>query len=329
MDLLPILRRFKDRRVLVVGDLILDSYLWGKVSRISPEAPVPVVDVQGESFTLGGAANVAQNIVSLGGRATVMGVAGRDRAAETLKELLTDRGIDFTIVEDKRPTTVKTRVIAHSQQMVRFDQENRDYLSGKSLRGILEALGDAVRACDAVVISDYRKGVITKEVIRSLVEEAGGKKFVAVDPKVGHFHLYKKVSLITPNLMEASQGAGVEITDGKTLRRAGSALLKKLGLQAVLITRGEEGMSLFHKGQVVHIPTLTRKVYDVTGAGDTVIASFALSRASGASLEESAVLANHAAGIVVAEVGTASATQEKVRGSMKMMKSLDIRRERL
>jgi D-beta-D-heptose 7-phosphate kinase/D-beta-D-heptose 1-phosphate adenosyltransferase len=329
MDLLPILRKFKGRRVLVVGDLILDSYLWGKVSRISPEAPVPVVDVKGESFTLGGAANVAQNIISLGGRATVMGVAGRDRAAETLKELLADRGIDFTIVEDKRPTTVKTRVIAHSQQMVRFDQESRDYLSGKSLRGILDALGDAVRACDAVVVSDYRKGVITKEVIRSVLDAGGGRKFVAVDPKVGHFHLYRNVSLITPNLMEASQGAGAEIKNEKTLKRAGSKLLKKLGLQAVLITRGEEGMSLFHKEQVVHIPTLARKVYDVTGAGDTVIASYTLSRASGASLEESAIIANHAAGIVVAEVGTASATREKVRASMKLMKSIDIRRERL
>jgi D-beta-D-heptose 7-phosphate kinase/D-beta-D-heptose 1-phosphate adenosyltransferase len=299
MDLLPVLKRFGQQRVLVIGDLILDCFIWGKVTRISPEAPVPVVDVQSNTFALGGGANVANNIVALGGQATVLGVVGSDWAAGTMEEIFKDKGIDFVAVEGRRPTTVKTRVIAHSQQVVRFDQEPEH---------------------DAVLISDYSKGVVTGEVVRSVIRASKGKKFIAVDPKVGHFHLYKGISLVTPNLMEASQGAGVEITDEKTLIRAGSRLLKKLGCKAVLLTRGEEGMSLFQDGSVIHIPTLARKVFDVTGAGDTVIAAFALAHAARASMEEAAVISNHAAGIVVGEVGTATATQARIRQSIRQSK---------
>lgn len=328
MNLLPILKHFTDRRVLVIGDLILDRFIWGKVSRISPEAPVPVVDVIDNSYMPGGAANVASNIVSLGGHATVMGVVGEDRAAERIRDLMVGQGIDFLSVDDKRPTTVKTRVIAHNQQVVRFDQENRDYVGGKALKALLSSAGKAVGEHDAVIISDYKKGVVTAELIKEVLRAAGKKKLVALDPKVGHFHLYKGVSLITPNLMEASQGSGVEITDGKSLIRAGKKLLRELKLQSLLITRGEHGMSLFREGEVIHIPTLARKVYDVTGAGDTVIATFALAVASGASMEEAAVLSNHAAGIVVAEVGTATADQDKIKKSIRMAK-LSIEREAL
>jgi D-beta-D-heptose 7-phosphate kinase/D-beta-D-heptose 1-phosphate adenosyltransferase len=319
MDLLPIIKRFKGCRVLVVGDLILDCYIWGRVTRISPEAPVPVVDVEENTFALGGAANVAANIVSLGGSATVVGIVGSDRAAQTVEDLAGDKGIDLVPVRDKRPTTVKTRVIAHSQQVVRFDHEDREKVGGKSLRAIIKNIEEAAAGHDAVLVSDYRKGVITTDVMRAILK-ACGDKFVAVDPKVGHFHLYKGVSLITPNVMEASHGSGVEIRDGGTLDKAGGALISKLGCGAVLLTRGEGGMSLFQDGSIINIPTLARKVYDVTGAGDTVIAAFTLAHAAGASMEEAAVISNHAAGIVVGEVGTASATQARLKQSIKSTK---------
>jgi D-beta-D-heptose 7-phosphate kinase/D-beta-D-heptose 1-phosphate adenosyltransferase len=317
MELFATLKKFKQKRVLVIGDLILDHYVYGKVERISPEAPVPIVDVTYDEHKLGGGANVASNIVSLGGEATVVGVVGKDVAAEMLEELLRERGIEFIAVEDKRPTTVKTRVIAHSQQVVRFDNEGKEKLSGKVLRGLLEYVLRAVKEHDAVVLSDYKKGVITSEVVKTVLGASGGRKFVAVDPKVGHFHLYKGVSAITPNLMEASLGSGVAIKDERTMLKAGNTLLRRLALKAVLLTRGEEGMSLFEREGVTHIPTVAKKVFDVTGAGDTVIATFTLAQAAGASMQEAAVLANHAAGVVVGEVGTAVATPAKVRQSIK------------
>jgi D-beta-D-heptose 7-phosphate kinase/D-beta-D-heptose 1-phosphate adenosyltransferase len=312
------IKEFKNRRVLVIGDLILDRFIWGRVNRISPEAPVPVVDVEAQNFSLGGAANVASNIVSLGGNATVMGIVGRDRAAERIREILDSKEIDFMSIEDERPTTVKTRVIAHNQQVVRFDQESREKLSGRSLKAMLSGIDDAVRKHDAVIVSDYMKGVVTRQAIERIIK-AAGRKFVAVDPKVGHFNLYKGVSLITPNLNEASEGSGIEIRDIESLKKAGMALLKKTS-KAVLITRGEGGMSLFEKGKVSNIPTLAKHVYDVTGAGDTVIAVFAMAYASGASLTDAAVISNHAAGIVVGEVGTATATPMGLRRSLKAMK---------
>ncbi len=328
MNLLPILKQFKGKRVLVIGDLILDRFIWGKVSRISPEAPVPVVDVIDNSYMPGGAANVAGNIVSLGGSASVMGVVGADRAAERIGSMMAEQGVEFLSVVDKRPTTVKTRVIAHNQQVVRFDQESNDYVSGKALKALLVSAVKAVGEHDAVIVSDYKKGVVTAQLIKEVLRAAGKKKLVAIDPKVGHFHLYKGASLITPNLMEASQGSSIEIKDPKSLIRAGKKLMRQLRLGSLLITRGEHGMSLFREKEVIHIPTLARKVYDVTGAGDTVIATFALAVASGASLEEAAVLSNHAAGIVVAEVGTATATQDKIKKSIRMA-DLSIEREAL
>jgi D-beta-D-heptose 7-phosphate kinase/D-beta-D-heptose 1-phosphate adenosyltransferase len=320
MELLPVLKKFGNRKILVIGDLILDRYIWGKVSRISPEAPVPVVDVSGDSFMLGGAANVASNIVSLGGQATVLGIVGKDLAAAKMEEMLREKGITFLAIEDKRPTTVKTRVIAHSQHVVRFDQENKDRASGKALKGLLAFIDEALPEYDAVLVSDYRKGVVTPSLMKVLASAARKGSFVAVDPKVGHFSLYKGMSVITPNRMEASHGADVEIKDEKTLIRAGTKLLKRLALKAVLITRGEAGMCLFQRGGIINIPTLARKVFDVTGAGDTVIGTLTLAHAAGASLEEAAVIANHAAGIVVGEVGSATATQARIRQSIKVSK---------
>ncbi|MBI5632863.1 MAG: D-glycero-beta-D-manno-heptose-7-phosphate kinase [Nitrospirae bacterium] len=314
MNIQRIIKDFRNRKILVIGDIILDHYIWGRVNRISPEAPVPVVEVTRENFLLGGAANVANNIVSLGAHAAVIGISGEDMAGEALRSILEQKGVDCSgLFTENRPTTVKTRVIAHNQQVVRFDREDSKYVDGRILKGILSHIYAIVKDYDAVIISDYKKGMITEALVAGILKKTKPKNmFVAVDPKVGHFDFYKGVSLVTPNLMEAALGAGLEINDDKTLNKAGQALLKKLSLKAVLITRGEQGMSLFEKNKVTHIPTVARKVYDVTGAGDTVISAFTLASASGASLEGSAVIANHAAGIVVGEVGTAVATPEQL-----------------
>lgn len=318
MNYSKILREFRKKKILIIGDLILDRYIWGKVNRISPEAPVPIVEVTKEDFLLGGASNVANNIVALGGHPTIAGVVGNDRAGEEMMKLLEERGIQSQgVFWCSRPTTVKTRVIAHNQQVVRFDREDKDRIEGKVFRELLNYMQRAVPIHDAVIISDYKKGVISSELIREVLKNSRPSHiFVSVDPKVGHFHLYKNVSLITPNLSEASLASGIEIVDEKSLIHAGRDLLKKLSCIAVLITKGEQGMSLFEKNKVAHIPTVTRNVYDVTGAGDTVIAAFTIAYAAGATLEEAAVIANHAAGIVVGKIGTAVATPDEILKSL-------------
>jgi len=319
MDHKKILKAFGSKKILVIGDLILDHYIWGRVNRISPEAPVPVVEVSRESFLLGGAANVARNIVSLGGSASVVGIVGQDRPGQRLVSMLEAEGIPCGgVFETPGPTTIKTRVIAHNQQIVRFDREDNSSVRGKVFTAVAGYLESVLAGFDAVIISDYKKGMITKKLVELIVRRGSKHSlFVAVDPKVGHFDFYKGVSLITPNLAEASRGAGIEITDDLTLQKAGRKLMKSLHLSAVLITRGEDGMSLFLRDGVTHIPTVARKVFDVTGAGDTVISAITLARAAGASFEDAAEIANHAAGIVVGEVGTAVATQEQIARSFR------------
>jgi rfaE bifunctional protein kinase chain/domain len=320
MNCRKIVEKFGKRRILVIGDLILDHYIWGNVRRISPEAPVPVVEVTRESFMLGGAANVAHNIVAMGGKASVIGISGGDVAGKTLIDMLAQEGVDCNgIFVENRPTTVKTRVIAHNQQVVRFDREDSKYVGGAILRGVKAYIKSVSGRHDAIIVSDYRKGMVSRDLVRGILGNSksgkggtGAGMFVAVDPKIGHFDLYKGVSLITPNMMEASSGSRTEIGDEKTLLLAGGTLLRKLGCDAVLITRGEQGMSLFERGGVTHIPTVARKVYDVTGAGDTVISAFTLAHACGATMKEAAVIANHAAGVVVGEVGTAVASPEQI-----------------
>ncbi len=323
-----ILNNFKKKRILIIGDLILDRYIWGKVNRISPEAPVPVVDVVDENYLLGGASNVAHNIVSLGGQASIVGITGDDRAGEILRNMLEEKGIKCNnIICSSRPTTVKTRVIAHNQQVVRFDKEERTPIDGKTLKVIVDCIHRELPEHDAVVISDYKKGIISSELVREVVRLSESKNiFIAVDPKVGHFHYYKNVSLITPNINEASIASGIEIRDEKSLISAGRLLLKKLPCKAVLITRGEQGMSLFQNNEVIHIPTVARNVYDVTGAGDTVIATFTIAHSAGADMQDAAIIANHAAGIVVGEVGTAVVTQEQLRKSLSENRKLKIRK---
>lgn len=314
MELIKIIDKFKDKNILVIGDLILDLYVWGTVSRISPEAPVPVVEVNDESFRLGGAANVAHNIVSLGGHASVIGIRGQDSAGEELANELAFRGVNCDgIFISERPTTIKTRVIAHSQQVVRFDREDSNYVRGKTLKGIVDYLQSIAPKFDAIILSDYKKGMVSSVLVKQMLKHQKiKKKFIAVDPKIGHFPYYKGVSLITPNAKEASHGSGIEIKDENSLIRAGKKLQKWLSCGAVLVTRGKHGMSLFEKNRVTHIQTKAQRVYDVTGAGDTVISALTLAHAAGATLEEAAHIANHAAGIVVGEIGTAVPSWEQL-----------------
>lgn len=309
---------FPRTRTLVVGDIVLDHYIWGRVSRISPEAPVPVVNVTRENLLLGGATNVVNNIHALGGSVRVCGVIGNDEPGRQIVHLLRSQGIrtDGLIVEQDRPSSIKTRVIAHSQQVVRFDRETKNKIEKDTHRRIFEYVTQQVReGLDAIVISDYCKGVVTKELVRDIVRLA--KKhdlIVSVDPKVTHFGIYSNVTILTPNANEASIGSRIEIVDERSLLKAGALLLKKLKCKAVLITRGEQGMSLFeHGGKITHIPTVAQEVFDVTGAGDTVISALTLAMAAGADAVEAAILSNYAAGIVVGVVGTATVKPDELK----------------
>jgi D-beta-D-heptose 7-phosphate kinase/D-beta-D-heptose 1-phosphate adenosyltransferase len=318
-----IIENFQDVSILVVGDMMIDHYIWGKVKRISPEAPVPVVEVMRENFRLGGAGNVINNIVSLGGKAFVTAVAGVDDMGKVLKTQLAEIGVSDSgiVYEKKRPTSLKSRVIAHNQQVVRIDRENTSDISPDTMGSIMKYIEDVLPEIQGIIISDYNKGVIRYDLLKWLIKRCASK-YIAVDPKVGHFHYYHNVNLITPNINEASQGAGIEIRDMKTLKEAGRVLLNNLKCSSVLITRGEDGMSLFESdGTVTHIPTCAREVYDVTGAGDTVIATFVLALCAGASLKESASISNHAAGIVVGEIGAVAVKPEiliqRIKGDKK------------
>lgn len=304
-----IIRGFRGASVLVIGDLIVDHFIWGKVVRISPEAPVPVVDVTKETILLGGSANVANNIHSLGGRSYVAGVVGSDADGRRLVRMLREKGIptDGVVVDGRRPTTTKTRVIAHNQQVVRFDREKKDLVGERVRKRVFDYIKKAIRRADAVVVSDYAKGMVTEglfNLLRGLSSAQGVP--VVVDPKVEHFDYYRGVTLVTPNNLEAGLASGIEIEDRAGLEKAGLALLGRLGGGALLITRGEKGMSLFEGKSSTHIPTVAREVYDVSGAGDTVVGVVALSLAAGATFKEASVLSNLAAGIVVEKLGTAT-----------------------
>ena len=314
------IRKFKGGKILVVGDLILDQYIWGPVSRISPEAPVPVVNVTSETLQLGGAANVSNNIRTLGGRVELCGVIGADEGGRQFMEVLRSHGIgsDGVLIDRERPTTRKTRIVAHNQQLVRFDVERCGAISGVLEARISRYIAACIRSVGAVVVSDYAKGVITARVMANLTDLAGRHKIpVIVDPKVGHIGYYKGVTVLTPNHLEAIQAAGLHGEDESVLLEAGRQLQQRLGCRIVLITRGERGMSLFEeRGQVTHIPTVARQVFDVTGAGDTVVATLALALAAGVPTRQAAKLANYAAGIVVGMVGTGTVTPAQLQEAL-------------
>jgi D-beta-D-heptose 7-phosphate kinase/D-beta-D-heptose 1-phosphate adenosyltransferase len=317
IDVDKLVQRFKKTTVLVVGDIMIDEFIWGTVTRISPEAPVPVVAVARENLLLGGAANVVHNVHSLGGRVLLAGLIGDDRMGEKIKKLLAEQKIDSEglVVQAGRPTTVKTRVIAHSQQVVRFDRESREPISAQSQEMLLRYLDKSWGQVDGIIVSDYGKGLISPALMEFIMQRKKKEaKLVAVDPKMNNFNLYAGATVVTPNRQEAEAAAGKEIRDEGSLMEVGRILLERFASQAILITRGEEGMVLFEReGDVINVPTVAKEVYDVTGAGDTVISALTLALASGNAFPEAAVVANYAAGIVVGKVGTATVTPEELK----------------
>jgi D-glycero-beta-D-manno-heptose-7-phosphate kinase len=301
----------RDRKIVVLGDVMLDEFVWGDVTRISPEAPVPVVNIQRESVHLGGAANVLANVVALGANACVVGVVGKDSAGDRLRASLKEASSlqldDYLVIDASRPSTTKTRIIAHSQLVVRADREQRTPVNGNTEKHILQSLKDALQNADAFVVSDYDKGVVTPRILGEILQFAYDRVPVLIDPKIRNFSHYRPASLITPNHHEALKMTNLDEDSDEGLHQAARIIREKLSCDAVLITRGERGIMLLEGyNDPVFVETTAREVYDVTGAGDTVIATLAAGLAGGASMLEAANLANHAAGIVVGKVGTAT-----------------------
>lgn len=310
--LISAIKDFSRKRVLVMGDLILDRFVWGTVSRICPEAPVPVVEIERENTRLGGAANVAANIRSLGGKAYPIGVIGNDTEGCILQDTFRAIGspVGGLVLDKGRPTSVKTRIIAHHQQVCRTDREDRSALSQDVQAKVVGIFEKSLQKVDAVIISDYAKGLISPSLLRKILPgtRAAGK-VVCIDPKMIDFAVYSPATVVTPNVSEIEQAAGMPISGNHNLARAVKKVLGLPGIEHLLVTRGEEGMALFGNGfHPTYIPTVAREVFDVTGAGDTVISILALGLVSGLSILEAAVLSNIAAGIVVGKLGTASVT---------------------
>ena len=311
-----LLRAMRGRRVLVLGDVMLDEFVWGRVSRIFPEAPVPVVEVQAKSDHVGGAGNVAVNVRSLGGDAVLAAVVGRDAAGARVREALAAAGVVARLIDagEERRTTLKTRILAHGQQVVRTDLEDTGDLPKALESALVEIVRRELAGASALVVSDYQKGVVTAGLLRRVLPLARRRGVpVLVDPKPRHFPLYRGAHVVTPNQLEAEQVTGLRLTGPAEIAAAGRRILSILGCRAVLVTRGEHGMSLFERGRApLHVPAAAREVFDVTGAGDSVIAALALAVAAGASLPEAAAIANGAASVVVGKLGTAQATPSEV-----------------
>jgi D-beta-D-heptose 7-phosphate kinase/D-beta-D-heptose 1-phosphate adenosyltransferase len=310
-DARALFERMRERRLLVVGDVMIDEWIWGSVTRISPEAPVPVVQVTDHSFTLGGAGNVANNLRALDAQVTFAAAIGSDSFAHYVADILASERIaaDGLIRVDDRPTTRKTRVVAHNQQVVRADWESTAPLSERDRSQLVQIVRTFAAQADAVVLSDYAKGLFSRDV----VEAALACPIVLADPKPQNLELFRGVTCVAPNVHEASQASGIAIRNDQTLERAGAALLEALNCRYVIITRGEHGMSLFgHAGERLHIPSVARTVFDVSGAGDTVIAVLSLALAAGAPIELAMQLANYAAGAVVEKLGTATASAGEI-----------------
>jgi len=303
--------RMRERSVLVVGDVMIDEWIWGSVSRISPEAPVPVVAVSDHSFTLGGAGNVANNLRALGARVRFAAAIGRDGFAHYVADILKDEGIsgDGLVSVDDRPTTRKTRVVAHSQQVVRADWESTAPLQDADRARLATIVRSAAASADAVVLSDYAKGLFSSEIVQAAL----GCPIVVADPKPQNLMLFSGVTCVAPNAHEAAQATGIAITGKEALEAAGAALLRMLECRYVVITRGEHGMSLFGRaGERLDVASVARAVFDVSGAGDTVSAVLSLALAAGAPIELAMQLANFAAGAVVEKLGTATASPDEI-----------------
>lgn len=309
-----IIKNFKDKRVLVLGDLMLDKYLWGNVIRISPEAPVPVVEVKKDTSCLGGAGNTSHNLESLGAFPLLVGVVGNDAEGQWIKENVPDsRGI---IADDNRPTIVKTRIIAHQQQVVRVDLEKKTAISSMIEEQMFNFIQE--EKYDGILLSDYNKGTLTKSLVNKVLSFAQERRIpVIVDPKFENFFLFSPVTLIAPNHFEAEKIVQHDCWTDSEVERAGQKILAQISALYLILKRGEQGMTVFEKGKKpLHIPTGAKEVYDVTGAGDTVIATAALALLSGGSIQEAAILANTAAGIVVGKMGTAAVASEELLSSL-------------
>lgn len=308
-----LVHRFKNLRILVIGDLMIDAYIWGKVNRISPEAPIPIVEVLKEESKPGGAANVGLNLMRLGTHTLFSGVTGNDDNARLLTDDLRARGADTGAIVacQDRPTTVKTRIIAQHQQIVRIDRESATPLPSAGLDRLLAVLRPRITEVDGIILSDYNKGTLQAPLVSEIIRLARGR-VVAVDPKPANVGLFRGASLITPNKKEAEQAVGYLLRDEESVRKAAAQLQSDLSLGNTLITRGEEGMSLFDGTQHTHIPTQAKNVFDVTGAGDTVISVATLALCAGATPLEAAVLSNIAAGITVAHLGVYAVSPEEL-----------------
>ncbi len=313
--------KFKNTNILVIGDLIIDHFIWGTDSRFSPEAPVPVVNVTRENRLLGGSANVLHNLYELGSQSTICGVIGNDDMGAHLLELVSDLSspLEGIIKVKDRPTTIQTRLIAQNQQVVRFDKESTGEVNGGYLESIKAFIDKQISTFDAIIVSDYAKGIINNDLMSYLRNKLSDYPDIplVIDPKPSQPERFMGATIITPNHHEAERMSGIDSTDDAWLMAAGNKLLADLDSTAVLITRGEAGMTIFeHDKPMKTIPTVAKEVFDVTGAGDTVIATLALSLAAKLSFSEAASLANFAAGIVVGKVGTATVRQEEILKAM-------------
>ncbi|MDR3111759.1 MAG: D-glycero-beta-D-manno-heptose-7-phosphate kinase [Elusimicrobiota bacterium] len=315
--IIKIIDLFKKQTVLVIGDVMIDKFIWGKVSRISPEAPVPVVEVAKETEVLGGAANVASNITSLGAKSFIISAIGNDYNGKLLTNLFAEKKINtnFLVYENKRPTITKTRVIAASQQLIRVDREIKGHFSHLTENEIIKNITDILPKTNAVIISDYGKGAVSPNILKKIISLAEKCKIpVTVDPKIEYFKKYRKVTTITPNTKEAIEGMNAKnIKTDDALAKLGRKILKTLRSKSVLITRSEKGMMLIENDKITNIPTRAKEVYDVTGAGDTVISAMTLALSAKADLVSAAEIANFAAGIVVAKLGTATTSTEELK----------------
>jgi rfaE bifunctional protein kinase chain/domain len=304
-----IIEKFKGRRICVLGDLMMDKYIWGDVARISPEAPVPVVEVRRDTSCLGGAGNVCRNLEEMGASPFVIGVVGKDPEGEWIRSNVRDsRGI----LTSSRPTTVKTRIVAHQQQVVRVDWEKKTPFSRSLVNKIIDLA--AAEDYEGLIISDYNKGMVSRALTGALLPHLKKRGIpVFVDPKVMNFSLFSAVTLITPNHLEAGSLLHMECETDDQVIRAGRKLMARLNSEYLFIKRGNKGMMVFGTGMdTFNIPALAKEVYDVTGAGDTVIAAASLALLSGAEIREAAQIANAAAGVVVAKIGTASVSREEL-----------------
>lgn len=320
-NLIRIVEQFKDKKILVIGDVMLDKYIWGDVSRISPEAPVQVVNVVKESYSPGGAANVANNVAALNAKSLMVGIVGNDITKDQLIQELKKKNIDVSgLINDENKRTIrKVRVFGRSQQLLRFDYEKKGYVSVETENNIFDFVSGKLDEINAIIISDYAKGTITKNLMEKIIMLCNEKnKIIVIDPKPKHKRFYKNATLISPNHKEAHEMNDFteDSPTNADIENMGKKLLKEV-CSNILITKGEKGMSLFEKdGKITNIPTFAKEVYDIIGAGDTSVATLTLALASGANLEEAAIIANHAAGITVGKIGTSTVSLEELKRSI-------------